>query len=162
MKVAATRNDFFSSFIAFSNCLEESEARLIFTECQIDFGIINGFFDVTNMRTMLSFADMPFQAIAQQQVKTGGYGAEYDRSLGGVISLVTKSGSNDWHFGGSVEWSPDWGRKPGKDVKTRDSHADNPLYAYRSDNEFERLTYSAYASGPIVKDKLFFFAMLEA
>lgn len=121
---------------------------------------INGF-DVTNMRTMLSFADMPFQAIAQQQVKTGGYGAEYGRSLGGVISLVTKSGSNDWHFGGSVEWSPDWGRKSGKDVKTRDSHAENPLYAYRSDNEFERLTYSAYASGPIVKDKLFFFAMLE-
>lgn len=121
---------------------------------------INGF-DVTNMRTMLSFADMPFQAIAQQQVKTGGYGAEFGRSLGGVISLVTKSGSNEWHYGGSVEWAPQWGREPGKDVATRDTNAANPLHVYRSDNEAERLTYSAYASGPIVRDKLFFFAMLE-
>src|SRR5690606_34169903 len=91
---------------------------------------INGF-DVTNMRNMLSFADVPFQAIAQQQVRTGGYGAELGRSLGGVISLLTKSGSNEWHFGGSVEWNPDWGREPGKDVKTRNTEAGDPLYVYR-------------------------------
>lgn len=121
---------------------------------------INGF-DVTNMRNMLSFADLPFQAIAQQQVKTGGYGAEYGRSLGGVISLVTKRGSNEWHFGGSVEYTPDWGREPGKDVKERNPEASDPLFVYRSDNESSNLTYSAYASGPIIKDRLFFFGMVE-
>src|SRR3546814_118279 len=113
------------------------------------------------MRNMLSFASLPFQAIAQQQVKTGGYGAEYGRSLGGVVSLLTKSGSNEWHFGGSLEWAPDWGREPGKDVKTRDTSSSNPLYVYRSDNESDSMVYSAYASGPIVKDRLFFFAMVE-
>lgn len=121
---------------------------------------INGF-DVTNMRNMLSFADMPFQAIAQQQIKTGGYGAEYGRSLGGVISLLTKSGSNDFRFGGSIEWAPDWGREPGKDVITRDPEAPDPLYVYRSDNKSDSMVYSAYASGPIIKDRLFFFAMVE-
>ncbi len=121
---------------------------------------INGF-DVTNSRDLLSFADLPFQAIAQQQVKTGGYGAEFGRSMGGVISIVTKSGSNDWGFGGSVEWAPSWGREPGKDVQTRDPNASDPLYVYRSDNEYDRLTYSAYASGPIIKDRLFFFLMAE-
>lgn len=121
---------------------------------------INGF-DVTNVRTFLSFADLPFQAIAQQQVKTGGYGAEYGRSLGGVISMVTKSGSNEWNFGGSLEYSPDWGRSAGKDVRTRDPDAADPLYVYRSDDTSNDVIYSAYASGPIVKDKLFFFAMAE-
>src|SRR5690606_7351607 len=121
---------------------------------------INGF-DVTNMRNMLSFADVPFQAIAQQQVKTGGYGAEYGRSLGGVISLLTKSGSNEWHFGGSVEWSPEWGRESGRDVKQMDPDSANPLYVYRSDNTSQATIYSAYASGPIIKDRLFFFALLE-
>lgn len=121
---------------------------------------INGF-DVTNMRNMLSFADLPFQGIAQQQVKTGGYGAEYGRSLGGVISLLTKAGSNEFKFGGSVEWAPSSLRESGKDVATRNPNSTNPLYVYRSDNESDSLVYSAYASGPIIKDRLFFFAMVE-
>ncbi len=124
---------------------------------------INGF-DVTNMRNMLSFADLPFQAIAQQQVKTGGYGAEYGRSLGGVVSLVTKRGTNDWHFGGSIEWAPDWARKKGKDVLTRDQESialGDRYSVYRSANESDSLVYSAYAGGPIIKDRLFFFGMVE-
>ena len=38
-----------------------------------------------------------FQAIAEQQVKTGGYEAEYGRVLGGTINVVTKSGGNEFH-----------------------------------------------------------------
>ncbi|MBD9368542.1 TonB-dependent receptor [Xanthomonas sp. XNM01] len=121
---------------------------------------INGF-DVTNVRTFLSFADLPFQGIAQLQVKTGGYGAEYGRSLGGIVSIVTKAGSNDWHYGGSVEWTPDWGREPGKDVRERDPDAADPLYVYRSDNASSSTVYSAYASGPLIRDRLFFFAIAE-
>lgn len=121
---------------------------------------LNGF-DVTNMRDMLSFADIPFQAIGQLQIKTGGYSAEYGRSLGGIVSVVTKSGSNEWHYGGSAEWNPQWGRATGKDVVDRDPDASDPLYVYRSDYESSSFVYSAYASGPIVKDRLFFFALVE-
>lgn len=121
---------------------------------------INGF-DVTNMRTFLSFANLPFQSIGQLQIKTGGYGAEYGRSLGGIVSIVTKAGSNEWHYGGSVEWAPDWGAAAGKNVRERDPDASDPLYQYRSDDQFDSTIYSAYASGPIVKDRLFFFAMVE-
>lgn len=121
---------------------------------------INGF-DVTNMRTFLSFANIPFQGIGQLQIKTGGYGAEYGRSLGGIVSIVTKSGSNDWHYGASVEWAPDWGAAAGKNVRERDPDASDPLYQYRSDDQFDSTIYSAYASGPIIKDRLFFFAMVE-
>jgi hypothetical protein len=62
---------------------------------------INGF-DVTNIRNFLSYADLPFDAIGEQQIKTGGYGVEYGRSLGGVISLSTKRGTNEWKGGTSV------------------------------------------------------------
>lgn len=42
---------------------------------------------------------LPYGAILQQQTITSGYGAQYGRAIGGVISQVGKSGSNQWHFG---------------------------------------------------------------
>src|SRR5262249_4507714 len=37
----------------------------------------------------------PFDFIKEVQVKTGGYEAEFGQSTGGVVNVVTKSGSND-------------------------------------------------------------------
>jgi outer membrane receptor protein involved in Fe transport len=37
----------------------------------------------------------PFDFIQEIQVKTGGYEAEYGQSMGGVVNVVTKSGTND-------------------------------------------------------------------
>ena len=56
----------------------------------------------------------------EQQVKTGGYGAEYGRSLGGVMNVVTKRGTNEWQGGASVYWSPGSLQEDGKDVLSRD------------------------------------------
>lgn len=124
---------------------------------------INGF-DVTNIRNFVSFADLPFDAIGEQQVKTGGYGAEYGRSLGGVISIVTKRGTNDWTGSASVYWSPDSLRSKGKDVLSRDPDrvgGDNRFYQYRSDDEFDRLSYNVSVGGPLIKDRLFIFGLIE-
>jgi len=123
---------------------------------------VNGF-DVTNMKNMLSFVEIPFEAISQQQVKTGGYGAEFGRSLGGVVNIVTKSGTNEWKAGASIYWSPSWGREPGKDVANWDQDqvaAGDALYGYRSDNESSSTTYNIYAGGPLIEDKLFFFGIV--
>ena len=123
---------------------------------------INGF-DVTNIRTFLSFADLPFDAIAQQQVKSGGYSAEYGRALGGVVNLVTKSGGNEWEFGGAVYWSPSELRGNYNDAVTRDPNDDiaNRFHRYNSANQRDELSYNVWAGGPIVEDKLFVFAMVE-
>lgn len=59
----------------------------------------NGYYidglDVTNLRNMLNYANLPQDAIAQSQVKSGGYGVEYGRSIGGIVNIVTKSGTNE-------------------------------------------------------------------
>ncbi|MEG3050742.1 MAG: Oar protein, partial [Thermomonas sp.] len=69
---------------------------------------INGF-NVTNFRNGLGGATVPFDFYQEFQVKTGGYGAEFGRSTGGVINTVTKRGSNEWTIGARLAWAPDAG-----------------------------------------------------
>lgn len=121
---------------------------------------INGF-DVTNIRNFLSYADLPFEAISQQQIKTGGYGAEYGRSLGGVISLVTKRGTNEWKSGASAYWSPSALRAKGKNQLDKEPTRPGVFQIFAKDDTREGLTYNVFAGGPIVKDKLFVFGLVE-
>ncbi|HEX7915151.1 MAG TPA: TonB-dependent receptor [Rudaea sp.] len=118
---------------------------------------INGF-DVTNLHTFQSYFTLPFNAIAQEQVKTGGYGAEYGRSLGGVINIVTERGSNDWRFGGAAFWEPDALRSQGPNV--RNPNGQDYVIFDEADKQ-NNVTYNAYLSGPLVRDKLFIYAMVE-
>ena len=37
----------------------------------------------------------PFDFVQEVQVKTGGYEAEFGQAIGGVVNVVTKSGTND-------------------------------------------------------------------
>lgn len=124
---------------------------------------INGF-DVTNIRNFISYADLPFEAIAEQQIKTGGYGAEFGRSLGGVINLVTKRGTNEWKGGISAYWSPSSLRSSGRDVVSRDPadiDSGEDLFVYRSDNESDAFSVNLYGGGALIQDRLFFFGLIE-
>lgn len=115
---------------------------------------INGF-NVTNFRNGLGFSNVPFEMYAQYQVKTGGYGAEFGRSTGGVVNATTKRGSNEWHWGGSMYWTPDRWRKADPDVFDTEGA---PYNSNQSDTR-DRLESNIYASGPIIKDRLFFYAI---
>ena len=78
--------------------------------------------------------------IGEQQVKTGGFGAEYGRALGGVINIVTKRGSNDWKFNVSSVWTPSALTAHGKNVVSRvqaEPGSREYYSAYRSDDESE-------------------------
>jgi hypothetical protein len=119
---------------------------------------INGF-DVTNIRNFLSYANLPFDAIGAEQVKTGGYGAEFGRSLGGVVSLVTKRGTNTWASGASIYWEPQSLRSEGQNVK--DLEHEGRYTVYRKPRQQTDLSYNVYAGGPLIKDKLFVFALAE-
>jgi hypothetical protein len=111
---------------------------------------------------------LPYGAIEQQQTFISGYDARYGRSIGGVINQIGKSGSNEWHFGVRASWQP---------AKLRSDpinyYFNNPLVTdepgfmpgdiavYRKGNSSSETIYDAYASGPIIKDKLFFFVGAE-
>ena len=66
---------------------------------------INGF-PVTTLLTQVGFSQLPFNSIGQAQVLTGGYGAEFGRSTGGVVNIVTKRGGTEWVVGGAMSWAP--------------------------------------------------------
>jgi hypothetical protein len=118
---------------------------------------VNGF-NVTNIVTGLAFSQVPFQSIAEQQVKTGGYGAEFGRSLGGVVNLITKRGTNDFGGNVSVVWQP-------RSLNTTDRFAYDPerdgVYVTRDGEEVEALRANLELSGPIIKDRLFFYALIQ-
>lgn len=121
---------------------------------------INGM-DVTNIRNLLTFASLPFDAIEQQQVKTGGYSAEYGRSLGGVISLTTKRGTNKWKGGASMIYSPANFSAKGKNVIDKEV-LDNPngYFVFSRHNTSQSTEINANLGGPIIKDKLFVWGMV--
>lgn len=121
---------------------------------------INGF-DVTNIRNFLTYASLPFDAIGAEQIKTGGYGAEFGRSLGGVISLVTKRGTNTWKGGASLYWEPESLRSEGKNVRDLDPEHPDTYTVYRKPHKEDNLSYNVYGGGPLIKDKLFIFALAE-
>jgi hypothetical protein len=126
---------------------------------------INGF-DVTNIRNFLSYANLPFDAIAAEQVKSGGYSAEYGRSLGGVISIVTKRGTNTWKAGGAVFYEPQSLRSTGRNVEDLNINEatgkPNGNYTvFNAPRKQRDLSYDVFAGGPVIQDKLFVFGILE-
>ncbi|HEX7342442.1 MAG TPA: TonB-dependent receptor [Rhodanobacteraceae bacterium] len=114
---------------------------------------------------------LPYGSIAQQQTYTGGYSAKYGRSDGGVINQVGKRGTNEWHFGGQISWSPRSMAAGGDSVyypvevapngyQVPNANKQGKLRRYRDDNKSGETIYSAYFGGPLIKDKLYaFFSM---
>jgi len=114
---------------------------------------INGY-SVTNALTGIGFTSLPYDAIDQQQIFTGGYGAEYGRSTGGVVNVVTKRGSNTWKAGVGVHFTPDALRASSRSIY----RSNGVLFQDRSRNESTVTQYTGYLSGPLIKDKLFLYA----
>jgi hypothetical protein len=117
---------------------------------------INGF-SVTNALTGIGSIGLPFNAIDQQQIYTGGYGAEYGRSTGGVVNIITQRGGNSWKGGAQVLWSP----RVLADSPRNIYYKDGELYRDRSRNKGWEYEYAAYVSGPLIKDRLFFYGTAD-
>ncbi|NUS59430.1 MAG: TonB-dependent receptor, partial [Lysobacter sp.] len=116
----------------------------------------NGF-NITNTFQNLNFVQVPFEGIAEQQVKTGGYGAEFGRSTGGVINQISKRGSNEFHAGGNIFWSPEELDEPAPNQfnNNGDLQADNS-----QQSQYETRA-AVWASGALIKDKLFLYGLYE-
>jgi len=86
------------------------------------------------------------EAIQEMEVITGAFNAEYGTAMSGVVNIVTKDGSNDFH-GGLNLYTGQW-------FTTHDEIFPN----IRRFNPFSINNIQASLSGAIIKDRLFFYA----
>jgi TonB-dependent receptor-like protein len=110
--------------------------------------------DIGSNRTILIYPSI--QAIDEFKILRNSYGAEYGQAAGAIINIVTRSGTNSWHGGAAY-----YGRNTAlnsTDYFTHQFEQTNPLIKkaplHRNDALFN-------ISGPIIKDKLFFFESEE-
>ena len=95
-----------------------------------------------------SGANLPFEFVQEVEIKTGSYGADQGLSTGGIFNVITKSGSNDFH--GDV-----FGFFSNKKLVRATK---NFSFTGSSPNGFSELDAGVDISGPIIKNKLTFFA----
>jgi hypothetical protein len=93
--------------------------------------------------------------VQEVEVKTGGYQAEYGRALGGIITVVTKSGGNVYHGDGFVYYdstgtTADRQFKPGDELIAQMRFVDG-----------QRVDYGFDIGGFIVKDRLWIFGAYD-
>jgi len=89
-----------------------------------------------------------FDAIAEVEIQTSGFEAEFGRSTGGLINVLTKSGGN--RFSGTLDI-----RYQRDSFQTSGEHYD----ASSLESSFQDI--AATLGGPIARDKLWFFAAYE-
>ena len=124
---------------------------------------INGL-NVTDFYNRVGFSTVPFAFFQEFQVKTGGYSVEFGRTTGGVINAVTKSGTNDFHVGAELVWEPAFLQTAGTDFFNAPSTPGGVPTGRRiaSFDQYDRLNLNGWASGALMRDRLFFFALYEA
>jgi len=88
------------------------------------------------------------ETLSEFQIITNSYAAEYGRASGGVVNIITRSGSNDFH--GDV-----YGY-----LRNRDFQAVNP-FSTTSNPAYTRVQAGVAFGGPIKKDKTYYYFSYE-
>ena len=97
--------------------------------------------------------------VDEVQVKSSGYTAEYGGSTGGVINVLSKSGSNQWRGDALLYYqSESLDSDPRPTLRLKPSNDREAEYVTYPEDEYNRVEPGFNLSGPIVRDKVWFFA----
>lgn len=124
-----------------------SGQRGIFNNLSLDGGDYNNGFFGEQVGGQRAAIDITLDAVKEFQVIASGAGAEFGRTAGGVVNVVTKSGTDVLH--GSLFH---YQRLEALSADTSDG---KPL------QDFHREQFGGTIGGPIVKHKMFFFGAFE-
>jgi carboxypeptidase family protein/TonB-dependent receptor-like protein len=124
-----------------------SGQRGVFNNISLDGGDYNNGFFGEQMGGQRAAIDITLEAVKEFQVVATGANAEYGRTAGGIVNVITKSGTNQlkgslFHFQ----------RLEGLSSNTSDG---KPL------RDFQREQFGGTVGGPLVKDRAFYFVALE-
>lgn len=121
--------------------------RGVFNNVSLDGGDYNNGFFGEQAGGQRAAIDITLEAVQEFQVVATGASAEFGRTAGGVINVVTKSGTNDVH-GSLFHFQR-------LEALTSNTSDGQPL------TDFHREQFGGTIGGPIRKDRVFFFAAFE-
>ena len=132
----------------------------VFTEfevTQISFGGMRSFSneitvdgaDFVNSASGIQRSTPPQESVQEFRVVNNSFGADYGRAMGGIVNIVTKSGTNSFH--GSAY---DYFQNNATDARSLLQPAPLPY-------ELRQNQFGAAVGGPVVKDKSFFYTNYE-
>jgi hypothetical protein len=121
--------------------------RGVFNNISLDGGDYNNGFFGEQMGGQRAAIDITLEAVKEFQVVASGANAEFGRTAGGVVNVITKSGTNQvkgslFHF-------------QRVQALTSNTSDGKPL------QDFHREQFGGTFGGPLVKDKAFYFVALE-
>src|SRR2546426_7876905 len=121
--------------------------RGIFNNISLDGGDYNNGFFGEQLGGQRAAIDITLDAVKEFQVVASGANAEFGRTAGGVVNVITKSGTNQVHGSGF-----EYFRTESLAAATSDG---KPL------KDFRRNQFGGTIGGPIVQDKMFVFGAFE-
>ncbi len=111
--------------------------------------------DTTNALMGTSGQNLVSDFVEEVQVKSAGYAAEYGGSVGGVVSAVTKSGTNEFKGWVGVQYNDrGW---DGTERPTPERTSDTDLYRTFAKDDITRTEPGVALGGPIVRDNAWFY-----
>ena len=121
--------------------------RGIFNNISLDGGDYNNGFFGEQAGGQRAAVDITLEAVKEFQIIASGANAEFGRTAGGVVNVITKSGTNEIHASAFEYFRTE--------ALTAAASDGTPLTGFR------RNQFGGTVGGPIIKDKLFFFAATE-
>jgi hypothetical protein len=121
--------------------------RGISNNISLDGGDYNNGFFGEQVGGQRAAVDITLEAVKEFQIVASGANAEFGRTAGGVVNVITKSGTNNFH-GSAFEYFR-------TEALTAAASNGQPL------DNFRRNQFGGSFGGPLIKDKLFFFAATE-
>ena len=115
--------------------------------------------EATNLQNGTAAKTLVTDFVEEVQVKSSGYTAEYGGATGGVVNVLTKSGTNQWRGDVMMYYQSEaLDSDPRATLRLKPTNDRESEYVTYKKDEYNRFEPGFSLSGPLVRDKVWFFA----